>query len=321
MAETGCALVTGAAGFLGSHLVRSLVADGWAVHALVRPGGKMSRIAGLAGQAGILNADITDYPALLDIVRTVQPDTIYHLAGDTSVRRFEGEWETVDRAIAVNLSGTLNVVRAAAESGAPVRGLVRTGGLEEYGTGPAPAGEAQREQPSSPYSASQTSATHWCQMLQPQVGFAIVNLRPALVYGPEQGEDFLMPSLIRSLLSNERFAISDGMQVRDYIFIDDAVRAFRLAADRAASLRGAVINIASGNQYRVADVARTIARRLDKEHLLDIGGVPPRAGDLPNVSGVNVLAGRLLGWHPEVALDEGLARTIAWSESRTDAQA
>jgi nucleoside-diphosphate-sugar epimerase len=196
----------------------------------------------------------------------------------------------VARAIDNNLSGTLNLVRAIAAAGPLVQCLVRAGGLEEYGAGPAPADEAQREQPTSPYSASQAATTHWCQMLQPQLSFSIVNLRPALVYGPGQGADFLIPALIRSLLDGEPFAISDGTQIRDYIHVDDVIDGFR----------------------RVGEVARLIAETIGRPDLLKVAGAPRRAGDLDNVSGLNALAARLLDWRPKVGLADGLGRTIDW---------
>jgi UDP-glucose 4-epimerase len=270
------------------------------------------RLRDLANQIEVLPVDVTDYPSLLNVFKAAQPHIVYHLAGDTSVRKFDGDWDAVDRAIDVNLIGTLNVVRAARDSGAPVRSVVRAGGLEEYGTGFAPADEAQREQPSSPYSASQMAATHWCQMLQEHVSFAITTLRPALVYGPGQGADFLIPALISCLLRDQRFSISDGVQIRDYVYIDDVIDAFQRAGRCDPSLRAAVVNISSGNQYGVADVATMIAERMGLAHLLDIGGIMHRPGDLPNVSGVNTLALQLLGWNPQVALEEGLDRTIDW---------
>ncbi len=308
------ALVTGASGFVGSALTASLVRDGWHVAALVRAGRASSPDAAI----DMLTGDVQDYSSLVAAMRGARPDVVFHLAGDTSVRRFSGEWEAVDRAVSVNLLGTLNVVRAAAQSGVPIQSVVRAGGLEEYGTGPTPSDEDQREQPSSPYSASQVSATHWCQMLQGTLPFAVVTLRPALIYGPRQREDFLIPALITALLKEKRFALSNGVQRRDYIYIDDVVRAFRSAADAGSGLAGQVINVSSGHQYQVSDVAGAVADRMKRRHLLDVGSADPRAGDLPDVSGRNGRAERLLDWRPEVGLDEGLDKTIKWFARRDE---
>ena len=124
-------------------------------------------------------------------------------------------WDGIARALRVNLDGTLAVLRAVQEASHDVAAVVRAGGLEEYGAGPTPYREGQREAPISPYSASQVAATHFCQMLQPDTAAAIITLRPALVYGPGQGGDFFIPSLIRSCLANVPFDMTSGVQGRD----------------------------------------------------------------------------------------------------------
>lgn len=310
-AVTNVALVTGATGFLGSHLAASLAADGVVVHVLVRKGADLSRLRGIAPAPVYWTGDLTDPASLERCCRGARPDVIYHLAGDTAGRRFDGDWAHVNPTLAVNLIGTLNLLRAAAVSPAPPRTVVRVGGLEEYGAGSAPYDEAQREMPRSPYSASQVAATHWCQMLQPHLGFDVVTLRPALVYGPAQSPDFLIPALIRALLLRWRFPLTDGLQRRDLIHVEDFVAAAR-AALGASGLGGEVINVASGEGHRIRDVAALIARLLEAEELLDIGAAPSRVGDVENLVADPRRAERLLGWRPRIPLEDGLRRTIAW---------
>lgn len=304
-------LITGGGGFLGSHLARALASDGAHVSLLVRPGADLRRLEDVRDAFHTIEGDVTDYASLLHACRQAMPTTIFHLAANTAVRRFDGDWRQVDASLAVNFHGTLNLLRAAAESGAPLASFVRTGGLEEYGDGTTPSDEAQREQPGSPYSASQVAATHWCRMLQSHLRFAVTTLRPALLYGPAQDTSFLIPALITALLRGERFATSEGTQVRDLVYVADAVRALRLAAQPPA-LRGAVINVASGNGYRVRDVVELIARQLGRPDLLDIGAVTARGSEGRDVWGRNDSARALLGWNADTDLETGLARTIAW---------
>ena len=134
----------------------------------------------------------------------------------------------VQRSVEANLAGTLNIAAAAASTG--VQRLLRAGGLEEYGNGPAPFSEEQRESPISPYSASQVAAAHYWQMLQRHVDVSLVTLRLALVYGPGQSPDFLVPSLIRSCSHRRRLRDDGGEQTRDLLFVDDAADAFVAAA-------------------------------------------------------------------------------------------
>jgi UDP-glucose 4-epimerase len=312
---SGRILVTGGTGFLGSHLVHALVRDGGRVWVLARDTSRRDRLADLGDGVSYCCGDVTDPESLEVVCRDVNPATIFHLAGDTSGRRFERDWAQTKRAYEVNFIGTLNLVRAAATFGENLRCMVRTGGLEEYGAGPSPADEAQRERPNSPYSASQTAATHWCQMLQPHLRFSLVTLRPALIYGPGQSTDFLIPGLIEALLSGRNFSTSEGCQTRDLIYVDDVVSALR-RVDGREDLRGAVINISTQQRHGIRDVIAQIALLLSREDLVEWGSAPPRFGDLRDVCGRNDLAERLLDWRPATNLAEGLNSTIAWYRDR-----
>lgn len=307
------ALVTGASGFLGSHLVAALAARGGHVTALVRQGSDLGRLRRLAPGVAPVACGLDDRDGLDRLFAQAAPDTVYHLAGDTGVRNFDGDWDVVDRALAANVAGAMNVARAALRAGC-VRRVIRTGGLEEYGGGP-PAPETQREAPTSPYSAAQVTVTQWFAMLQAHTDVMLVTLRPALVYGPEQGAGFLIPALIGTLLAGGRFAMGDGQQRRDLLYVDDMTRAF-LRAGKGHDLRGAVINISSGQSVPMAEIARMLAVRLGAADRLDLGARPPRAMDLAEVSGQNSLAAARLGWRPEVALVAGLTRTLDWHRAQ-----
>ena len=309
--DPGPVLVTGASGFLGAHLVRTLCKAGIPVTATVRETSDLWRLKGVEGPLSVETADMADVAGLTQICRAVQPRTIFHLAGDTGCRRFAGDWAQMHRAMAVNVMVPLNLVQAVQASGAPVRRLIRTGSQEEYGSGPSPAGEDQREAPSSPYSASLMTTTHWLQMLQAHVDFSLVTIRPALTYGPGQSHDFLIPALINALLKDERFATTGGPQKRDLLYVDDLIDAFLLAAS-GSDLGGSVINVSSDASYRMHDVAVEIADLLGKEHLLDIGGAPARPMDQAELSGQIDRARELLGWTPATGLTEGLRKTIDW---------
>ncbi len=281
------------------------------MHAFARPESAFTRLADVAGRVRRWSGDITDADAVAHACRESGAVVVFHCAGDTASRRFTGDWSVVDRAMRVNLHGTLAMLQGASQPGSQVATLVRIGGLEEYGTAPTPWSESMREEPSSPYSASQVAATHACQALQPQLPFAVVTLRPALIYGPGQSTDFLIPALITALLRRERFAMTDGRQHRDLLYVDDFADAALLAAARD-NLRGAVINIASGQEWPVATVVHQLAALLDGEGLLDIGARPPRVGELQHLVARNDLAAELLDWRPTVGLEEGLRRTVAW---------
>jgi nucleoside-diphosphate-sugar epimerase len=310
MNDRGAVLVTGATGFLGSHLVHRLLAEGRPVHVYVRPEGSRARLDGVRARLTVHTGDLLDAESLGAACRAGAVTAVLHCAGDTTARRFTGDWTAVSRAMKVNLRGTLAVLEGAARADT-VRTVVRLGGLEEYGTAPTPWDESQREEPSSPYSASQVAATHACQAMQPHLPFAVITLRPSLVYGPGQSSDFLIPALITALLRGGRFAMTAGEQGRDLLYVDDFVEAMLLAAGRS-DLRGGLFNISSGREWPVVDVARRIAALIGAMDALDIGALAPRAGDLVHLVGRNDRAAELLAWQPRVSLEDGLRRTIAW---------
>ena len=313
-------LVTGATGFLGAHLVAALKQAGQKVTALARPGADLARLRLLAGPVEPKICELEDRAALTAAIAVAAPETIFHLAGDTTGRHFTGDWDVVDRAMSANVGNSLNVLSAAMQSGAPVRRIIRTGGLEEYGDGPKPATEPQAVAPTSPYSASQASVTAWFTALQHHTDIMLTSLRPALIYGPGQSASFLIPALIGALLRGERFAMGQGEQRRDLLYVDDVTRAFLLAGQHS-DLRGETINICTGGAIGMRSVAQQIASLLEASDLLDIGALDARPMDLEEVSGTNAKAAALLGWAPQVSLEDGLALTVAAFRQSTRAEA
>lgn len=304
------ALVTGASGFIGSHLAARLVAEGAEVHVLLRPGGSAERLAALRDRLRVHEGDVTYPPSVSEAVARSEPDVVFHLAADTGVRRLSEGWGGVERSVRVNLEGTLTVLRAVLESPHRVASFVRAGGLEEYGTGATPYDERQREQPISPYSASQVAATHYCDMLQRGTDTRIVTLRPALVYGPAQSTDFFIPCLIETCLRGGDFAMSSGTQRRDLLYVDDLIDAVVLAAVREEA--SGVINVGHGVEHAMREVAEQIVRLCGSPTMLAIGAVPTRPGDLEHLVTATARAEALLGWRPTTSLDDGLRRTIEW---------
>ena len=305
-------LVTGAGGFIGSHLARRLVADGHEVHGLVRKGSAGKRLQDI-DSVRRWTADLGDPGALEACLKGALPERIFHCAG-VSGARHGGGWEPVREAQRVNVNGLVNLLQAISISGAPVRTLVRLGGLEEYGSGPAPYVETQREAPRSAYSASQVAGTHLLQALRPTLPFAAVTLRPALIYGPGQSPDFLIPALIDALLAGREFPMTEGRQRRDLLHIDDLVSAM-LTASTTDGLGGEVINIATGVAPSIRTVARTIRRLMGASHCLMFGALPDRPNDILDLRADSSKARRLLNWQPTVGLARGLAQTIEWRRS------
>lgn len=303
-------LVTGASGFIGSHLVRRLAAEQCRVHAIVRPQSSRARLADVGTNLHLLAVDLTDRTAVENCVATVEPEYVFHLAGFTSTRAsLKGSsLELLEQTYAVNVTGTRELMTSLLRHKRPLR-IVRTGGIEEYGACRAPYREHEREQPVSPYGASQVAATHLCSMLHRQNGLPIATVRPALVYGPGQSKTFFIPALIDACLQGRPFAMTDGRQTRDFVFVDDVVEGIVRAA-LAPGIDGEIINLSSGNDYRIVEVAKLVVGLTGGTTRLDVGAVPRRANDLDRLVCDPARADRLLGWKAATALQDGLRASI-----------
>lgn len=301
-------LVTGANGFIGSHLARRLLREGARVHVLVRENSNARRIQDIAWEISFWYGDISDYTSIVECIKTVQPKIIFHLAANRNTKRDIG---LLDAMIDTNIRGTLNLVRAVVELNAPLECFINTGSSEEYGDGYTPFSEEQREMPVSPYSASKVASTYFCQMLHKSMGLPILTLRPFLTYGPDQDSDMFIPSLIRHCLEKRNFPMTEGNQTREFNYIDDIVDAFLLAATNVNAI-GEIMNIGNGVEYSIREVAEKIVKIMGNPINLLVGALPKRAGEANHFYCNHQKATDLLGLCSKTDLDDGLQKTIRW---------
>ena len=301
-------LVTGGRGFIGSHLVRRLLAEGADVHIVSRTGLPTDRFTETQRLTWHIAPSFA-LDTLRAIVCTARPSLVYHLAADTSTRHMDAQWHALDRALDVNIMGTIRLIDALRDVEG-VEHVIRLGGLEEYGRGPIPFLETQREAPVSPYSASQVAVTHFFSMLQAHVPFALTTLRPALVYGPGQPDTFLIPTLIRAGLAGTPMRVQAGNRGRDLIFIDDLIDAMYRTATIAFA-RGAVINIGSGRQWRMREIAERIHALTGARSALQIDETPSDVSVIDDLVCDVTQAATMLRWRATTGLEVGLPRTVA----------
>jgi len=299
-------LVTGAAGFIGSHLSRELVGRNAEVFLIDKPGISTARIEDILDKVRVHYVDITDFSSLKNSIREIRPQKIFHLAAYVDVTR---DWAIVDKMINVNIKGTLNLLRSL--EGVNYDCFVNTGTCEEYGDNPTPFSEDQVPNPVSPYSASKVSTTMFCQMLHKTVNLPIVTVRPLIAYGPGQESQMLIPSLIKNALNGKSFKMTKGEQTRQFNYIDDVVEGFILAGTTPEAI-GEVINLGSGAEYRIKDVAKMILNLMGNPIKLEIGALPYRPGETMHFYCSNEKEKKILGWRPNIPLKVGLKRTIDW---------
>lgn len=299
-------LVTGGAGFLGSHLVHRLVREGACVSVLDRsmsPHG-LNRLADVSGMVEGWQADLEDRGRLESILQHVKPQYVFHLAGRVDLARTA---EMTEACVRENISATANLCWALHELA--IRALVLTSTTDVYGNNPVPFHEAQRVDPPSPYAISKVAAEQLCRLFGRANGSAAVILRLSPVYGPYQAEARLIPSTILAILQGRRLDVTSCEQRRDFVYVDDAVEGM-LRAATAPLAHGETINLGHEQPVSLREVIETIRRLMNTSWQPSYGQIPRRVGEPPVYSCSRDKAKRLLDWEPTTSLEEGLRATI-----------
>ncbi|MFT5685893.1 MAG: UDP-N-acetylglucosamine 4-epimerase [Myxococcota bacterium] len=303
-------LVTGAAGFIGSHITRALLSDGHAVVGLddLSTGFRHNLPAPTSGWR-FIEGDVRD-PAVCEAAMHGVAGVI-HLAGRNSVPRSLADPRS---ALEVNVVGGFNLLEAA--RAVAVRWFVYASSSSVYGDDPSmPKVETQLRRPLSPYAASKASFEHLARAWSMSWGLPTVGLRFFNVFGPRQTPEgayaAVVPRFVRAALTGERPIIfGDGSFSRDFTFVGNIVHAARCALEAPDEASGSVLNVACGGRVSVLDLWNAIARETG------FGGSPhfqpTRAGDMPHSQADISEAHRLLGFAPVVSFDEGIRQTVAW---------
>ena len=300
------ALVTGAGGFIGSHLVKRLLDEGAQVHILLKGNESTWRIKDHLDRLVVWEADITDLTSLQSIIPRVNPQIIFHLAALVDVSQ---TWNMVGPMMNTNLLGTINLLTALQQS--CFETFIHTSSSEVYGDTPAPCREDQRESPISPYSFSKLSSTHFCQMAAKTFDLPITTVRLFPTYGPFQESAMFIPSAITSLLAKKTFQMSPGEQKREFNFVDDIVEAY-LKVAVCSEAHGEVINVGNGIPYTLKQVISIIKELIGGNLNIAVGALPYRKGEGAVCFCDNHKLRRLTGWSPQVSLEEGLRLTVEW---------
>jgi UDP-glucose 4-epimerase len=304
---TDTILVTGGAGFIGSTLVRAALKRGDTVRVIDDLStGRRDNLDGL--DAELIEASILDGDALARAIDGCR--AVFHMAGQVSVpRSIEAPTLTHE----VNATGSMRVYEAARTAG--VQRVVYSASCAAYGQAEVlPITETTTLAPESPYAASKLMGELYGAAWTESMGLEVVSLRYFNVYGPRQnpegGYAAAIPAFITRLLGGEDITIfGDGEQTRDFVFVDDVVKANLLAAE-APGAAGRVANIGSGKRISVNKLVQTLQTIIPSASAVVHG--PPRSGEVRHSVADVAAADRLFDFNATVSLPEGLARTVAW---------
>lgn len=308
-------LVTGAGGFIGSHLTEALVNSGARVRAFIKYNsrGDLGNIELLsrevAAKIEIRPGDLRDMPSVYNAVKGC--DIVFHLGALIAIPySYVNPFDFVQ----TNVNGTANVLNACLNYG--VKRLVHTSTSEVYGTARyVPIDEEHPLCGQSPYSASKIGADKMAESYFRSFGLPVVTIRPFNTYGPRQTARAVIPTIISQMI--KRGACIDLGSVsttRDFNYVEDIVRAFMAAGACSDKCEGEVINIGSRTEVSIKQVVDKVARILGVRCKVSAKRerIRPEASEVRRLVADNRKAKRLLGWRPRVDIDEGLERTVEW---------
>ena len=312
-------LVTGAGGFIGSHLTEQLARKGAKVRAFVRYNSRndvgLLRLLppDIFTQLEIISGDLRDSEAIRAAMQGI--DTVFHLGALIAIPY---SYLHPREVIETNVMGTLNVLMAARDL--QTRRIIHTSTSEVYGTAQyVPIDENHPLQGQSPYSASKISADKIVESFYRAFNAPVTTVRPFNTYGPRQSARAVIPTIITQSLVKDEVRLGSLTPSRDFTFVTDTAAGFIKAASVDASI-GQEINLGVGASITIGELARKIFEALGKtpKIISDEQRIRPEKSEVLKLHAANQKAQDIINWQPEVSLKEGLRRTITWIEKHRD---
>lgn len=297
-------LITGATGFLGSHLTELLVGEGGAVAVLVRPRSEIWRIKDFLPRITRIGGDLARIAECRAEIARFAPEVVFHLGWSGVGNAYRNDPRQLDD----NIRGTVALARLAIELGC--QAFVGLGSQAEYGPHERAVDESVSTTPTTLYGAAKLSAYHLCRVLLTGSAVRFAWLRLFSCYGPKDNPEWLIPDLIRTLALGKRPALTAGEQLWDYVYVADAARAIQCVG-RCPHAAG-VFNLGSGRSRPLRSVIELIRDMVDPSLPLGFGEVAYRPDQVMHLEADVSKLYRVVGWSPETDLTEGLARTVGW---------
>ncbi len=305
-------LLTGATGFVGANLARRLLRDGHQVHLLVRAEHAPWRIEEIRGHVHLHLADLRDAGETAAAAAPARPAWVFPLAAHGAYSQETG----VERILTTNVLGTAHLVEACLDQG--FEAFVNTGSSSEYGLKDHPPPEDEWLDPNSHYAVAKASATLFCRFTARCRNVRIPTLRLYSLYGPWEEPTRLMPTLLLRGLEGRLPPLVDPAIARDFVYVDDVVDAYLLAAEAALDDPGAVLNVGTGRQTTLGQAVEVARDVLDVEEEPAWGSMPDRHWDTDVWVADSRRIREVLGWRPRHDFEQGFRRMSDWLRQNPD---
>jgi nucleoside-diphosphate-sugar epimerase len=300
-------LVTGAGGFIGSHVTKALAQGGHSVCAIVRPEASTERLTDCISHIHLVRTDLRDAKAVHEILQEVRPECAIHLAWYATPGKYGTALENLDC-----VSMTVSLARSLAQSGC--RRLLGVGSCAEYDWDYGFLSESRTPlRPKALYGVCKNATRMLLEGLCERSSMSFAWTRLFLLYGPREDPSRLVPSVTLALLRGEVARCTEGKQLRDFLHVEDMAAA--ISAVAASGYQGA-INIGSGQAVSVRTIVEFIGRTLGRSDHIAYGAIPSDPNDDPLVVADVRRLRNEIGWRPSFSLEEGLQRTVQWWSER-----
>jgi UDP-glucose 4-epimerase len=298
----GKLLVVGGTGFIGFHIAKEGIRKGLEVYSLSKNPPPTNRYL---DEVKYIYINLLDEKKLSNFLKNLDINYVVNSMGYVDHKLIKNGGNEV---FENHFSASKNLIFSLNRK--YLKCFLQLGSSDEYGDNPSPQIEELRESPISPYSFAKVATCHMLQMLNKTEKFPASILRLFLVYGPNQNKERFLPFIINESIKNKEYLVSPGEQIRDFCYVDDIVRAIFIALNKKR-IFGEILNIASGEPMKINRMVNLVVEILHKGKPI-IGGIKYRDNESMNLYASVKKAKDLLGWEPQISLEEGLTKTIEY---------
>ena len=300
-------LITGATGFVGSNFAYKFIELGHEINLIIRQESDFWRIEPIKDRVKLHYVDLNNAEDLEKFIFDLKPEIILHFA---TYGAYQGRQQDVKLTIDTNLLGTINLINACGKT--DFKCFINTGSSSEYGAKDEPMKETDILEPNNLYGATKAAAAIYAQFMAKKSDLPIVTMRLFSPYGSFEEGSRLIPSIIKSYLTNIELNIVSSDSVRDFIFMDDAVSAYLKAIEKIDFAKGHIFNIGAGVQYSFKELADTVKKITNSDLEPKYGAIKSNQYE-PKMWVADISkAKKMLGWEPKFSLEDGLKKDIEW---------